>query len=102
VIIHPRRPIAELDEADPASGREARVHVDVRFAAAVVRVIEEDEVVLTLVLVGTCAVPEPPPLSYERIMKQRDETHRDNVKCKEKRQSASELQTDSSLLNAET
>jgi len=74
VTIHPRGPIAELDQADPASGRKAWVHMDVRFAAAVVRIIEEDKVALTLILVGARAVPKPPPLSEERIMKQRDKT----------------------------
>jgi hypothetical protein len=92
VTIHPRGPIAELDQADPASGREAWVHVDVRFAAAVVRIIEEDKVALALILIGACAVPKPPPLSYECIMEQRDETHRDNVDCEKKRQSAFEFQ----------
>ena len=101
VTVHPRGPIAELDQADPAGGRKAWVHVNVRFAAAVVRIIEEDKVALALILIGACAVPEPPPLSKERIMKQRDKTQRDDVDCKEKRQPVPELQTASSLLNAD-
>jgi hypothetical protein len=101
VTIHPRRPIAELDQADPAGGRKARVHMDVRFAAAVVRIIEEDKVALALILVGACAVPKPFPLSKERIMKQRDKTQRNDVDDKEKRQRVPKLQTASSLLNAD-
>jgi len=101
MVIHPRGPIAELDQADAASGGEAWVHVDMWFATAVVRIIEEDEVVFALILVGACAVPKPPILTKQRVMEQRDETQRDNVNYKEERQPARELQIGSSLLNAE-
>jgi hypothetical protein len=59
--------------------------VDVGFAAAVVRIVEEDEVVLALILVGACAVPKPTLLTKQRVMEQRDETQRDNVDYKKER-----------------
>ena len=63
-----------------------------RFAAAIIRIAEEDKVVLVLELVGTCTVAGPSPLRQECIVNNWDEAEDDHLCHEESGQHARELQ----------
>jgi len=68
VSVHIACPIAELNEADSFVRREGRVHVNVRFAATIIRVIEQDKVARALEGISAKTVPQPRTLGNEGLV----------------------------------
>lgn len=77
--IHPRSPIAEFNETDAAIRSEVRIYVNVGFAARIIWIFEEDEIVLTLRVVHAGSIPESSILTKQCLMNQRHETQPQNV-----------------------
>jgi len=68
VSVHVACPIAELNEADSFVRREGRVHVNVWFAATIIRVIEQDKVAGALESISAKTVPQPRTLGNEGLV----------------------------------
>ena len=68
VSVHIACPIAELNEADSFVRREGRVHVNVRFAAPIIGVVEQNKVARALESISAETIPQPPTLSNKSLV----------------------------------
>ena len=68
VSVHIARPIAELNQADSFVRSEGWVHVNVWFAATIIRVIEQDKVARALESISAKTVPQPRTLGNKGLV----------------------------------
>ncbi len=68
IVVDIGSPIAELNQADSIVRSEIGVYEHVRFAAAIIWIIEQDEVICALKGIGTGSVTKPRILSQKGLM----------------------------------